>query len=75
MKTEFKNYQEAMAIAWVISEMFPQSDDKILKYLESSMLSKSVKLKTIQKIKESRKTTDVQREKLETLRGEIKEKR
>ena len=60
-----------MAIAWVISEMFPQSDDKILKYLESSSLSKSTKLKTIQKIKESKKTTDVQVQKLEELRKKI----
>jgi len=43
-----------------------------LKYLKNSSLSKKTKLKTIQKIKESRKTTDIQREKLEKLRSEIK---
>jgi methionine salvage enolase-phosphatase E1 len=63
-----------MAISWVLSEMFPQSEDKILNYLAHSSLSKKTKLKTIQKIKESRKTTDTQREKLEKLRSEIKEK-
>ena len=67
-----EKYYTFMAIAWVISEMFPQSDDKILKYLKDSSLSKKTKLKTIQKIKESRKTTDIQREKLEKLRSEIK---
>jgi hypothetical protein len=67
-----EKYYTQMAIAWVISEMFPQSDDKILSYLECSSLSKTTKLKTIQKIKESRKTTDAQREKLEKLRSEIK---
>jgi len=67
-----ENYYTLMAIAWVISEMFPQSDDKILKFLKNSSLLKNIKLKTIQKIKESRKTTDVQREKLEALRSEIK---
>jgi hypothetical protein len=67
-----EKYYTLMAIAWVISEMFPQSNDKILRYLENASLSKTTKLKTIQKIKESRKTTDVQREKLEKLRGEIK---
>jgi hypothetical protein len=66
-------YYTFMAIAWVISEMFPQSDDKILKYLENAPLSKKTKLKTIQKIKESRKTTEAQREKLEKLRNNIKE--
>ena len=70
-----EKYYTLMAIAWVISEMFPQSDDKILRYLENSLLSQKIKLKTIQKIKESRKTTDVQREKLEKLRSEIKEKK
>ena len=69
-----EKYYTLMAIAWVISEMFPQSDDKILRYLENSLLSKTTKLKTIQKIKESRKTTDAQREKLEKLRREIKGK-
>jgi hypothetical protein len=71
IKDSEKHYT-LMAIAWVISEMFPQSDDKILSYLASSSLSKTTKLKTIQKIKESRKTTDAQREKLESLRAEIK---
>jgi hypothetical protein len=70
-----EKYYTRMAIAWVISEMFPQSDDKILSYLKNSSLSKTTKLKTIQKIKESRKTTEVQREKLEKLRSEIKGKR
>jgi 3-methyladenine DNA glycosylase AlkD len=69
-----EKYYTFMAIAWVLSEMFPQSDDKILSYLSKSSLSKKTKLKTIQKIKESRKTTDVQREKLEKLRSEIKGK-
>jgi 3-methyladenine DNA glycosylase AlkD len=73
IKDSEKHYVR-MAIAWVISEMFPQSDDKILKYLADSSLSKTTKLKTIQKIKESRKTTDAQREKLEKLRIEIKGK-
>ena len=76
--TNIKNsekYYTLMAIAWVISEMFPQSDDKILRYLQNSLLSQKIKLKTIQKIKESRKTTDVQREKLEKLRSEINEKK
>jgi hypothetical protein len=50
------------------------NDDKILNYLVTSSLSKTTKFKTIQKIKESRKTTDLQREKLENLRREIKEK-
>jgi 3-methyladenine DNA glycosylase AlkD len=63
-----------MAIAWVISEMFPYADDKILKYIDKSSLSKTTKLKTLQKIKESRKTTDVQIQKIETLRTKIKEK-
>lgn len=71
---ESNNYYTLMAIAWVLSEMFPQSDDKILSYLGSSSLSKTTKLKTIQKIKESRKTTEVQHEKLEKLRNEIKGK-
>jgi len=70
-----EKYYSQMAIAWVISEMFPQSDDKILSYLGSSSLSKTTKLKTIQKIKESRKTTEMQREKLERLRSEIKDKK
>jgi hypothetical protein len=61
-----------MAIAWVISEMFPQSDELILSFLKHSTLSKKTKLKTIQKIKESRKTTEAQRVKLENLRSEIK---
>ena len=69
-----EKYYTRMAIAWVISEMFPQSDDKILNYLKKSSLSTTTKLKTIQKIKESRKTTDIQREKLEKLRSEIKGK-
>jgi hypothetical protein len=69
-----EKYYTFMAIAWVISEMFPQSDEKILSYLASSSLSKTTKLKTIQKIKESRKTTDAQREKLEKLRSDIKGK-
>jgi 3-methyladenine DNA glycosylase AlkD len=69
-----EKYYTQMAIAWVISEMFPQSDDKILSYLESSSLSKTTKLKAIQKIKESRKTTGAQREKLEKLRSEMKRK-
>jgi hypothetical protein len=68
-------YYTLMAIAWVISEMFPQSDVQILSYLSHSPLSKKTKLKTIQKIKESRKTTDAQREKLEKLRSEIKAER
>ncbi|MDR0305731.1 MAG: hypothetical protein LBI42_02720 [Chitinispirillales bacterium] len=67
-----EKYYTQMAIAWVISEMFPQSDDKILRYLENSSLSKTTKLKTVRKIKESRKTTDAQREKLENLRNKIK---
>ena len=67
-----EKYYTRMAIAWVVSEMFPQADDKILNYLKNSSLSKTTKLKTIQKIKESRKTTDAQREKLEQLRMEIK---
>ncbi len=67
-----EKYYTRMAITWVLSEMFPQSDDKILNYLANSSLSKTTKLKTIQKIKESRKTTDIQREKLEKLRNEIK---
>jgi len=67
-------YYTLMAIAWVLSEMFPQSDDKILRFLESAQLSKTTQLKTIRKIKESRKTTDAQREKLEKLRREIKGK-
>jgi hypothetical protein len=54
--------------------MFPQSDDKILSFLKKSSLSTTTKLKTIQKIKESRKTTEAQREKLEKLRSEIKGK-
>jgi hypothetical protein len=69
-----EKYYTRMAIAWVISEMFPQSDDKILSYLKNSSLSTTTKLKTIQKIKESRKTTEVQREKLEKLRSEVKGK-
>jgi hypothetical protein len=69
-----EKYYTRMAIAWVISEMFPQSDDKILSYLKNSTLSKTTKLKTIQKIKESRKTTEAQHEKLEKLRSEIKGK-
>jgi len=69
-----EKYYTRMAIAWVISEMFPQADDKILNYLKNSSLSQTTKLKTIQKIKESRKTTDAQREKLENLRSEIKKK-
>jgi len=71
---ECDKYYTRMAIAWVVSEMFPQSDDKILSYLKNSSLSTSTKLKTIQKIKESRKTTEIQREKLEKLRSEIKGK-
>jgi len=73
IKDSEKHYT-LMAIAWVISEMFPQSEDKVLSYLSSSSLSKTTKLKTIQKIKESRKTTEIQREKLEKLRHEIKGK-
>ncbi len=69
-----EKYYIRMAIAWVISEMFPQADDKILNYLRTSLLSQTTKLKTIQKIKESRKTTDEQRKKLEHLRSEIKKK-
>jgi len=69
-----EKYYTRMAIAWVISEMFPQSDDKILSYLKNSSLSTTTKLKAIQKIKESRKTTEAQREKLEKLRYEIKGK-
>jgi len=68
-----EKYYTRMAIAWVISEMFPQSDDKILSFLKNSSLSITTKLKAIQKIKESRKTTEAQREKLEKLRSEIKE--
>jgi 3-methyladenine DNA glycosylase AlkD len=71
IKDSEKHYVR-MAIAWVISEMFPFADDKILKYLDKSSLSKTTKLKTIQKIKESRKTTDIQVEKLEKLREKIK---
>ena len=59
MKTEFKNYQEAI---------------DYLNHLKSSSLSTTTKLKAIQKIKESRKTTEAQREKLEKLRYEIKGK-
>ena len=69
-----EKYYTRMAIAWVISEMFPQSDDKILNYLRNCSLSTTTKLKAIQKIKESRKTTEAQREKLERLRSEIKGK-
>jgi len=69
-----EKYYTRMAIAWVISEMFPQSNDKILTYLKNSSLSSTTKLKAIQKIKESRKTTEAQREKLEKLRYEIKGK-
>jgi hypothetical protein len=65
-------YYTRMGIAWVISAMFPQSDDKILKYLEKSSLSKTTKLKTLQKIKESRTTTEPQLQKLEALRAKIK---
>lgn len=65
-------YYTRMAIAWVISEMFPQSNDKILKYLDTSSLSKTTKLKTIQKIKESKKTTELQVQKLEELRAKLK---
>jgi methionine salvage enolase-phosphatase E1 len=73
IKDSEKHYTR-MAIAWVISEMFPYDDAKILNYLEKSSLSKTTKLKTIQKIKESRKTTEIQREKLEELRLKVKEK-
>jgi 3-methyladenine DNA glycosylase AlkD len=65
-------YYTRMAIAWVLAEMFTQDDDKILTYLRTSSLSKTTKLKAIQKIKESRKTTAEQLEKLEALRAEIK---
>lgn len=65
-------YYTMMGIAWVISEMFPQADKKILRYLADCPLSKKTKLKAIQKIKESRKTTDAQRERLEELRRKIK---
>jgi hypothetical protein len=68
-----EQYYTQMAIAWVISEIFPQSDDKILRYLDKSSLSKKTKLKAIQKIKESRKTTETQVQKLEELRTKIKE--
>ena len=71
IKDSEKHYVR-MAIAWVLSEMFPYDENKILKYLDQSSLSKTTKLKTIQKIKESRKTTDAQREKLEKLRTKIK---
>ena len=70
-----EQYYTHMAIAWVISEMFPQSDDKILRYLDKSSLSKKTKLKALQKIKESRKTTEVQVQKLEALRARIKERK
>jgi 3-methyladenine DNA glycosylase AlkD len=65
-------YYTRMAIAWVISEMFPQSNEQILEYLHKSPLSKITKLKAIQKIKESKKTTELQLEKLEELRAAIK---
>ena len=67
-----EKYYAYMAIAWVISEMFPQNNNKILTFLASSSLSKKTKLKAIQKIKESRKTTAAQHKKLETLRNKIK---
>jgi len=67
-----EKYYVRMAIAWVISEMFPQDNDKILKYLYDAPLSKKTKMKTIQKIKESRRTTEAQRERLEFLKVRIK---
>ncbi|MDR2963260.1 MAG: DNA alkylation repair protein [Bacteroidales bacterium] len=70
--TESEKHYTFMAIAWVISELFPQSDVQILDYLRTAPLSKKTKLKAIQKIKESRKTTPAQRELLEELRVIVK---
>ena len=68
-----EKYYTYMAIAWVLSEMFSQNDNKILTFLADSSLSKKTKLKAIQKIKESRKTNSEQHKKLESLRSKIKE--
>jgi len=60
-----------MAIAWVISELFLFQEYQILDFLASSPLSLKIKLTAIQKIKESKKTSALQKEKLELLKKRI----
>jgi len=65
-------YYVVMGLAWLLSEMFIFSPIKVLNYILESNLSSLIKNKAIQKIKESRRTNNIQKLALDYCSNYIK---
>lgn len=67
-----ENYYVQMATAWFLATYFEREPEKVTGLLGSSYLSKPIRLKVIQKIIESRKTSDAVRLDMRALRQHIR---
>ena len=67
-----QEYYVQMAIAWTISEFYHTLKKEIIEFIINSNLSSTIKLKAIQKIIDSNKTTKQEKENIKDLRKAIK---